>query len=335
MSGRPAGRRLRWAGLLCAIGFAGLAGAAAPSPSTAREWLERMNEAVGSRTYDAEFVHLGQGQAERLRILHRRTVSGVEERLVSLSGSGREVIRNRAGVYCYLADQRRVLVEAYDARGPLLGALPAFDVAALEASYEPVLRQRVRSLIGTPAMLVDVRPRDRHRFGYRLWIDEASYMPVRTELYDADGRVLEQVLFLRLDFPAHLPSRELKPALDVRGYTYVSQERALLRSPAALPWDSAELPPGFHLAAAAEQVLQGGGAPALHLVLSDGLATVSVFVEQPVAGRPVREGQGSVGSAYAMSRLVGGQHVTAIGEVPPDTVRLIAAAIESAAGGGR
>lgn len=332
MTGRTAGRRLGWAGLVCAMGFAALAGAAAPPPSTAGEWLERMNEAVGTRTYDAEFVHLARGQAERLRILHRHGAGGVEERLVSLSGSGREVIRNRAGVYCYLADQRRVLVEAHDARGPLLGTLPAFDVAALEASYEPVLRQRVRSLLGTQAMLVDVRPRDRHRFGYRLWIDEASYMPVRTELYDAGGRILEQVLFLRLDFPAHLPSRELRPALDVRGYTYVSQERATLRSPAALPWDSAELPPGFHLAAAAEQVLQGG-APALHLVLSDGLATVSVFIEQPVAGRPVREGQGSVGSAYAMSRLVGGQQVTAIGEVPPDTVRLIAAAIESAAGG--
>ena len=181
-------------------------------------------------------------------------------------------------------------------------------------------------------MLIDVRPRDRHRFGYRLWIDETTYMPVRTELYDTDGRILEQVLFLRIDFPARLSSQQLKPALDVRGYTFVSQERGVLRSPAALPWGSAELPPGFRLLAASEQTLQSGSGPALHLVLSDGLATVSVFVERPVAGRPVREGQGSVGSAYAMSLLVGGQQVTAIGEVPADTVRLIAAAIESAAG---
>ncbi len=333
MTGRTTGRRCAVAGLLFAACLLGEAAAAVPG--SARDWLERMNAALGGRTYDADFVHLAQGQVERLRILHRSGPAGVEERLVSLSGAGREVIRNRAGVYCYLADQRRVLVEAHDSRGPLLGTLPTFDVAALEASYALSVERRSRSLLGTPAQLIDVRPRDRHRFGYRLWIDEATYMPVRTELYDADGRVLEQVLFLRIDFPAHLPSHELKPALDARGYTFVSQERGMLRSPAALPWGSAELPPGFRLSAASEQTLPGGGEPALHLVLSDGLATVSVFVEQPVSGRPVREGQGSVGSAYAMSLRVGNQHVTAIGEVPPDTVRLIAAAIESAAGSGR
>ena len=330
MSRRSAGRRLAVAAVLWLAGLAATAGAAVPSG--AREWLERMNAALGERTYDADFVHFAQGQAERLRILHRNGPGGVEERLVSLSGSGREVIRNRAGVYCYLADQRRVLVEEYDSRGPLLGTLPTFDVAALEASYALAVERRTRSLLGTPAVLIDVRPRDRHRFGYRLWIDETTYMPVRTELYDTDGRILEQVLFLRIDFPARLSSQQLKPALDVRGYTFVSQERGVLRSPAALPWGSAELPPGFRLLAASEQTLQSGSGPALHLVLSDGLATVSVFVERPVAGRPVREGQGSVGSAYAMSLLVGGQQVTAIGEVPADTVRLIAAAIESAAG---
>ena len=306
--------------------------AVAGEPATAREWLERMGDALAARTYDGEFLQLAQGQVERMRILHSGAADGGAERLVSLSGSAREVVRNDAGVYCYLPDQRRVLVESRDTRGPLLGTLPHFNVQALEPNYVVTLGKRARSLLGTPAQIVDVRPRDRHRFGYRLWIDSASGMPVRSDLFDIDGTVLEQVLFIRLDFPRHLTAAQLKTQVDASGYTYVNQSQSALKTPAALPWGAARLPPGFQLLAAGQQLMPGDHEPAMHLVLSDGLATVSVFVEHPRPGQPVREGQGVVGSAYAMSLLVGGERVTAIGEVPPDTVRLIASAIESAAG---
>ncbi len=315
-----------WALWLC-LSALPLVPAVAAEPGSAREWLERMGDALASRTYDGEFLQLAQGQVERMRILH----SDGAERLVSLSGSAREVVRNDAGVYCYLPDQRKVLVESRDTRGPLLGTLPRFNVQALEPNYIVSLGKRAQSLLGTPAQIVDVRPRDRHRFGYRLWIDSATAMPVRSELYDLDGNVLEQVLFIRLDFPHRLSAAQLKAQVDPTGYTYVNQSQSALKTPAALPWGGARLPPGFQLLAAGQQLMPGDHDPAMHLVLSDGLATVSVFVEHPNPGQPVREGQGTVGSAYAMSLLVGGEHVTAIGEVPPDTVRLIATAIESAA----
>ena len=305
------------------------------APASAREWLERMGDALATRTYDGEFLHLAQGQVERMRILHGAAGDSTAERLISLSGLGREVVRDDSGVHCYLPDQHRVLIEAHDSRGPLLGTLPYFNVQALNANYALLLGQHTQSLLGTPAQIVDVHPRDRHRFGYRLWIDSATFMPVRTELYDADGSVLEQVLFIRLDFPRHLAPGSLKTHVDATGYTIVNSGRIALSAPTALPWGAAQLPPGFQLLSAGEQTLPGAHDPAMHLVLSDGLATVSVFVERPRAGEPVQEGQSTVGSAYAMSLVVGGQRVTAIGEVPPDTVRLIAAAIESASAGVR
>ncbi len=304
-------------------------GAVAAPPKSARDWLLRMNEALLERTYDGEFLRLAQGDVERFRILHRGAPEGLAERLVSLSGGGRELVRNEASVYCYLTDQRRLLVESHDTRGPLLGTLPAFNLEAMGENYAVVLLRGTTSLLGAPAQVVDVRPRDRHRFGYRLWLDSATYMPVRTDLYDADGHVLEQVLFVRLEFPHSIAPQQLRAAVDARGYTVETVEHTLLRAPAALPWGNADLPPGFRLVAAGEQVLPGGASPARHLVLSDGLATVSVFVEG-AATRPAREGQGSVGIGYAMSVLVGGQRVTAIGEVPPETVRQVAAAVETA-----
>ena len=170
--------------LLClsVLAFVPALAAVASEPATAREWLERMGDALASRTYDGEFLQLTKGQVERMRILHSGAADGGAERLISLSGSAREVVRNESGVYCYLPDQRRVLVESRDTRGPLLGTLPRFNVPTLEPNYVVSLGKRAPSLVGTPAQIVDVRPRDRHRFGYRLWIDTASGMPVRSDL---------------------------------------------------------------------------------------------------------------------------------------------------------
>lgn len=317
-------------GLLLVL--AGAAAARGAEPTDAEGWLNRMEEALAARTYDGEFLHLAQGRVERLRILHRAPAQGGGERLVSLSGSGREVVRNDTSRTYYLPDQRRVLVEALGPGGPLLGTLPHLDLPALDASYRIGLGGRSVGLLGAPAQEIDVTPRDRRRFGYRLWVDVATAMPIRTDLCDVDGRVLEQVLFIRLDFPHRLPGSLLRSAIDTHGFTTVSQSEAVPHGSAAVLWSDAQLPPGFAVRAVGTDLLPGGD-PATHLVLSDGLATVSVFVEPAGAARAVHDGQAEVGSAYALSLVVGSERVTAIGEAPPDTVRLIASAIGTAAGG--
>jgi sigma-E factor negative regulatory protein RseB len=295
----------------------------------ARDWLARMNEALAARNYDGEFLHLSNGRVEQMRILHRVSGGHVAERLVSLSGSGREIVRNDAEILCYLPDQRRVLVESRQDRGPLLGTLPRFD-ESLGANYRVEIVGRGRSVIGRGARIVAVVPRDAYRFGYRLWIDEESRMPVRTDLVDAQGNVLEQVLFTSLSIGGALPDSALKPAVRADGFAYVRQTRGGAPATEPVAWRVARLPPGFRLSSSGLQLLPGGDRPVTHLVVSDGLASVSVFIEGPAPGRPTIEGQGRVGSAFAYSKVVGEHQVTAVGEVPPQTVQFIAAAIEPA-----
>jgi sigma-E factor negative regulatory protein RseB len=306
--------------------WAALAAApAAHADEDARDWLGRMNEALATRNYDGEFLHLSNGRVEKMRILHRAAAGRVSERLVSLSGSGREIVRNETEVQCYLPDQRRVLVEQREDRGPLLGTLPKFD-ESLEANYRLELVGRARSVIGRPARIVAVNPRDGYRFGYRIWIDEETRMPVRTDLCDAQGNVLEQVLFTSLQIGAALPDSAFRPSVDAQGFEWLRQNRTPARDVDSLPWRLVQLPPGFRLNSAAQQQLPGVPKPVTHLVLSDGLASVSVFIEAPVsAGAPATaEGQGRVGSAFAYSTVVNGHQVTAVGEVPPQTVQYIA-----------
>jgi len=298
----------------------------------ARRWLAGMTEALASRTYQGEFLHLANGHVEKLRILHRVKDGRVMERLVSLSGNGREVVRSDAEVQCYLPDERKVVVESRADHGPLLGTLPTFD-NNLEANYHLEMGGRARSVIGRTARIVAVTPRDGYRFGYRVWIDEDTRMPLRTDLCDAEGAVLEQVLFTSLKVGGVLPDNALRPGVRAEGYTWVHQAASNHGNRADdLPWRLLQLPPGFRVSSSGEQLLPDTDGPVTHLVLSDGLASVSVFIAgPPTAPRRQTEGQGRVGSAFAYSKIVGGHQVTAVGEVPPQTVEFIASGVTPAA----
>ena len=320
--------RLLGTALLAPLAFAA---ATALADDEARHWLEGMNEALAARNYQGEFLHLHlpDGRVEKLRILHRVKDGRVSERLVSLTGNGRELVSNDTEVQCYLPDQRKVLVETRSERGPLLGTLPRFD-ADVENNYRVELAGRVVSVLGRPAHIVAVNPRDAYRYGYRVWIDEEWHMPVRTDLCDAQGNVLETVLFTSLAVGVALADADFRPAVQAESYSWIRQGRSRRRAADDMPWRLLQLPPGFRLSSSGERLMPGSEQPAMHLVLSDGLATVSVFIEQSAAARPDAEGQGRVGPASAFSRLVGGLKVTAVGEVPPQTVKFIAGGVAPA-----
>ncbi len=309
----------------------------------AREWLERMNRALATRNYDGTFFHLSDGRVETMRIVHRVHAGRVTERLVSLDGSGREFVRNNDELTCYLPDQHTVLVEPRQDRGPFLGSLPQFGSDVNEFYHiEALDRSRV---LGHPARLIVVTPTDQYRFGYRLWLDETTAMPLKTQLWDSHGQVIEQILFARLDMPESIPDSDLTPAASTEGMHWVRQGPASdPASPALSAYRASELPPGFHLTVAGAQTLGGARIPAAHLVYSDGLATVSVFVEAPRVGAPVSadktepapepplQGLARVGSGFAFSTVVQGHQVTAVGEVPAQTVEFIAHSVRSLSG---
>jgi sigma-E factor negative regulatory protein RseB len=305
-----------------------------------REWLEKMNQALATRNYDGTFFHLSQGRVETMRIVHRFKAGRVTERLLSLDGSGREFVRNNDELTCYLPDQRTVLVEPRQDRGPFLGSLPRFG-ADVDEFY------RIESLpaahvLGRAARVIAVKPKDEFRFGYRLWLDENTAMPLKTQLCDSHGQVIEQILFARLEMPENIQDADLAPAVHTEGMRWVRQGSSHdTASPALSAYRASELPPGFHLTVAGAQTLGGASVPAAHLVYSDGLATVSVFVEAQPDGKsgavdtpnaqpePPMQGLARVGSGFAFSTVVQGHQVTAVGEVPAETVEFIAHSVKS------
>jgi sigma-E factor negative regulatory protein RseB len=265
----------------------------------------------------------------------------VTERLQSLDGSGREFVRNNDELTCYLPDQHTILVEPKPDRGPFLGSLPQFGADVNE--FYRIESLPATRVLGRPARVIAVNPKDQFRFGYRLWLDEKTAMPLKTQLCDSRGQVIEQILFARLDMPENIADSDLTPAVRTDGMRWVRQGPSHDNASAALSaYRASELPPGFHLTVQGEQTIGAATVPASHLVYSDGLATVSVFVEaQPESAPggadaatvpptdPPMEGLARVGSGFAYSTVVQGHQVTAVGEVPALTVEFIAHSVKS------
>lgn len=292
----------------------------------ARQWLERMSEALATRNYEGRFFHLRDSRSEAMRIFHRVDKGKVTERLVSLDGSGREIIRNQAEVIFYLPDRRTVLVEKRTEGNTLLAAVPSYN-EELEAHYN-IERGPFTKALGRRTQVIMVQPRDQFRYGYKLWLDDETAMPLKSQLCDRTGKVIEQILFAELNFRDRIPADSLKPSISGEGFRWVKQDvqQPQLASGQA-GWGAIRLPAGFRLTAWRVQFIAGSPVPVQHLVYSDGLASVSVFIEPADPRSQPMSGLAQVGGAFAFSRALDGHQVTAVGEVPPVTVEAIAASV--------
>ncbi|HKT71979.1 MAG TPA: MucB/RseB C-terminal domain-containing protein [Steroidobacteraceae bacterium] len=322
--------RLGWFAIFVAVATA----VAAEEPS---QWLARMNQALTTRNYDGTFTHWHGGKVEMLRIIHRVQDGAVSERLVSLDGSGREFIRSGSDLACYLPDKHTVLVEKRPTEEPLFGGFPTLNPDS--ASFYDIAEVARTRLNLRDTRVITVSPRDDFRYGYRLWIDETTAMPLKTQLCDSHGRVIEQIVFASLTLSARIPDSAFKPDVSTTGYQWLRNEAVPAKESAdnaSLVWNALKLPPGFKMTTRAAQTLPGSSDPVSHLVFTDGLASVSVFVEAPPKPaadasheEPVTEESTHIGSSSVYSTVMSGRKVTAVGEVPPATVRSIASSFAS------
>lgn len=317
--------------LLLALAMAGAAFADEPG-----KWLERMNQALTSRNYDGTFSHWQGGKVEMLRIIHRVQNGAVSERLVSLDGSGREFIRTGSNLACYLPDKRTVLVENRPPEESLLSGFPTINDQS--ASFYDLKEVAQMRLLGRDTHFITVTPKDEFRYGYRLWIDEKTAMPLKTQLCDTHGHVIEQVVFASLTLSSRIPDSAFKPEVATEGFQWLRSNTTPLKVPAEgaadpVVWDALKLPPGFKMTIRKAQTMPGSSSPVDHLVFTDGLASVSVFVEEThktsEATTEEVDESARVGSSSAFSTVIDGHKVTAVGEVPPATVRFIANSVQA------
>ncbi len=323
---RAAEDSVRWQTAALAALLALAAGTAAAEG--AREWLLGMGAAVQALNYSGVLVYQHDGRLEVMRLLHRVDEEGEHERILSLNGPPREVIRDPRKVTCILPDARAVVVEKRRPGRSFPGVLP-LDLARIERHYALELEGSDR-IAGRRARVVLVRARDGYRYGYRFWVDEATRLPLKFEVLDEQGRPVEQMMFTQVDIGIDIPAAALRPAQDAAGFTWYagkdgSGEGSSSSSlPEAGQWVVTRMPPGFEVRRHDLRRLPMSTFLVEHFMLSDGLASVSVYVDRPDSEEGFMEGLTRMGAMSAYGAVIQGYQVTAVGEVPPATVELVA-----------
>ena len=299
---------------------AGLAHAADP-----QQLLTRMQKAAGELNYDGIFVYQHGDQLETLRIIHKMTNGVMRERLVSLNGAPREILRTGDEVRCYLPDENAVMIEHRRADSRNFPALLPDSLAVLKKNYQIQSGGSWR-VAGRAALAAQIKPRDAYRYGYVLWADKSTGLLLKASLIDGDGNVIEQYMFTQISIGRAIPDSELAPQHFARstvaragdGQPPVSTRR----------WEAAKLPPGYTLSAHMRRKLPARQQAVEHLVYSDGLAVVSVFIE-PVdeATQGALSGLTHMGAVHAYGKVVDGHQITVLGETPAMTVDMIGASV--------
>ncbi|HUN90807.1 MAG TPA: MucB/RseB C-terminal domain-containing protein [Burkholderiaceae bacterium] len=318
-------------GLGAAVGgLPGAAVAADPAPArTETQWLEAIRHAAEQQTYRGLFVYTQGDSMRTSRVVHTVQDGVPIERVQPLDGRMREYLRRGDSVECFYHDDRRVVVS----QGPRGARFPALVSAAPEdilRHYALEVEGRGR-VAGNNCQLIRLTPRDDLRYGYDLCVEPASGLALKVRTRDQEGRQIDQMAFSDVRIGEPVDASELRPSWPAVGWTReenVAQQVDLER----LGW-AVSPPDGFRIERVVSRRLGEGTAKdavreAYQALLSDGLATVSVFIEVAAAPSFPLDVAHRHGAASVYSRKVGTATVTVVGEVPPETVTSIARSVE-------
>lgn len=320
----------------------GPAGGGAPPPAAAERlpqrslsaWLVRLHEASRQRTYIGTFVVSAGEQLTTARIWHVCDGRQQMERVESLSGPPRATFRHNDQVITFTPDNKLAVSERRESLGLFPGLLKSGH-AALEQFY--TLRQGgLERVAGFEAEVLQLEPRDTWRFAYRIWSEKKTGLVLKLQTLDADGRVLEQVAFSELQLDAPVSMDKLAQMMArTEGYRVETPQRAATTAQAE-GWALKAPVPGFESMSCQRRELQGSAAPgprhSVQWVFSDGLATVSLFIEAYDRRRHVQEGLLSMGATQMLAQRLnerrGDWWLTAVGEVPAKTLQAFAQGLE-------
>jgi sigma-E factor negative regulatory protein RseB len=285
----------------------------------ADDWLERIGPALVQLDYQGTLVMVSGASMETVEVFHAFDDGHERMRLVTLTGPHREVIRNDKMVMCIGTGIDSVGYDA-DTAGRWNPAGQFAGAAALDA-YQATLAGKGR-VADRDCQVVDLKPRDGWRYGYRLWLDHDTGLPLRIALVGAGGRALEQMAFTDIRIGQRPAEANLRPSTEQGLQRVQTLGTGVQADPG---WRVRSPPGGFELRSARRL------GDAVQLLYSDGLASVSVYVE-PMGRGQRGESAMSRGAVNVHSLWRDGRRVVAIGKVPAATVDYFARNVQALGG---
>lgn len=292
-------------------------------------WLSKMAGASSQQNYSGTFVYQHRGVSETSRIVHFvNPAGGVFEKLEALDGPAREVIRSNDQVTCYLPTIKTVIIEQRNAR--LLPAQLPERMSDLSENYG-IRMGRLDRVAGYECQVIILEPKDGLRYGRQFCAEAKTGLPLRATTHGEKNEILELFAFTELTIGGGFNRDKVKSQYTAKSRTWRVDRSALnvTERAADTGWVIGSQPAGFKKLMEITRSVAGRGSAVAHIVYSDGLAAVSVFIEPLTAGKDRPEKSLThQGAVNIYTRKLGGHLITVLGEAPAATVMQIANSLE-------
>jgi sigma-E factor negative regulatory protein RseB len=298
-----------------------------PNAQADSKLLSQIQRAAHSLNYAGVFTYQQGGAMESSRLAHGFDGQNETEKLELLDGPAREYLRHNEDVQCLIPEQKTVLLEKQ--RGDRFPGLLLSNTQAIDANYSVQRLSQPMRVAGRSCQLIDVVPRDAARYGYRLCADIETGLLLKAQTINTEGRVVEQVAFTEIAIGSSVASNLLQSSWSTAGWTVLEpvQKTVDLQS---LGWNISA-PAGFAPTSQLQQLFAEN--KVVHqMVLSDGLATISIFIEpyQNERSDYKPHGAAQVGSVNLYGVKIANFWLTVLGEVPASTLEKFAQSIQYA-----
>ncbi len=280
--------------------------------------LKKMAAAEQEFNYQGVFILRKSDDLMSMRVEHGVDERGVWESLEALNGESRKIVRNNDEVMSFYPERKLMTVSRAHNKTSLHPNLP--DNLDKLSRYYQIQQLANDRIANRNTVVIDVRPNDNFRYGYRYWIDDSTGVLLKCDLLNETGSVIEQMMFTSMTYLETMPKAAFVPP-EHDGYTLRkldSNRNATDHS----DWTVSQLPEGFMLTQSTQRA--GDEQESLHLLYTDGLASVSVFIEPDESSYHHLEGTSSMGALNAYGMKVGNHYLTVMGEVPASTILQIA-----------
>ena len=292
----------------------------------AMDWVQKMSDSMRNLNYQGDFVYVYENQLESMQISHYRDAHGEKERLISLNGEAREVIRDNQNLTCIWPSSRKVVVDL-SRKNRFSPIFIPEDITRLEKFYEMKLLGKDR-VANMDAVVVHIDPKDKYRYGMKFWINEHNGLMMKSNLINENGEVVEKVMFTNLK----LFSGDDKPVINTTppigdNYTVLRYHSGDSSKSFAADnsWQLGRTPGGFWRESVMKRKVPGTKHFMHQMIYTDGLASLSIFIERQTG--VTHQGGTSMGAVNAFIRILNDHSVTAIGEVPALTVKELAESV--------
>ena len=287
--------------------------------------LEKAAQAARKLSYKGIFLYQNHQDVRSIEITHLN--NGAEEfaRIVTLDGKPREALSRGNNMVVFNPSKENVMIQTRQNQSHFPAILPP-DIESVKAIYTLrfVDQERVG---GREAQIVYLEPRDEYRYLYKLWLDKEYGLILKMSIHDHQQKVIEQASFNQIALFSRQDLNWFKPNVDTHK-KYIMDNASDNKVSHEKYCTIANLPTGYREVSHVTRTMGNQPYPVHQWIFSDGLSFVSLFVNQIPKGHKSRVGETQVGSSHIFARVMNGNQIMVVGEVPQATIQKISNSIQ-------